>query len=90
MNYETTSRVAEFISVSKSGREVHAALSGIARKYGLTYNPNVSVDGVRGSIDPHGLVVGNEYGLNLTGFVDSYHYNLGLTLLFWSKLSMLN
>ena len=51
-------RVAELITVSNSGREVHSALSGIARKYGLTYNPNVSLDGVRGAIDPHGLVVG--------------------------------
>ena len=50
-------RVAELITVSNSGREVHSALSGIARKYGLTYNPNVSLDGVRGAIDPHGLVV---------------------------------
>ena len=53
-HFEVTFRVAEFITVSKSGREVHSALSGIARKYGLTYNPNVSVDGVRGAIDPHG------------------------------------
>ena len=60
LNLEVTSRIAEFINVSKSGREVHSALSGIARKYGLTYNPNVSVDGVRGAIDPHGLVVGKD------------------------------
>ena len=52
--------ISEFITVSKSGREVHSALGGIARKYGLTYNPNVSLDGVRGAIDPHGLVVGKQ------------------------------
>ena len=46
--------------MSKSGRDVHSALGGIARKYGLTYNPNVSLDGVRGAIDPHGLVVGKQ------------------------------
>ena len=52
--------ISEFITVSKSGQEVHSALGGIARKYGLTYNPNVSLDGVRGAIDPHGLVVGKQ------------------------------
>ena len=52
--------ISEFITVSKSGRDVHSALGGIARKYGLTYNPNVSLDGVRGAIDPHGLVVGKQ------------------------------
>ena len=55
--------ISELITVSKSGREVHSALGGIARKYGLTYNPNVSLDGVRGAIDPHGLVVGKQEDL---------------------------
>ena len=41
-----------------------SALSGIAPKYVLTYNPNVSVDGVGGAINPHGLVVGKD-GMNL-------------------------
>jgi len=70
----------EFITVSKSGREVHSALSGIARKYGLTYNPNVSVDGVRGAIDPHGLVVVTACGTlhNASSVCGTFHQQFGL------------
>jgi hypothetical protein len=70
----------ELISVSKCGREVHSVLSGIVRKYGLTYNPNLCGDGVRGIIDPHGLVLVTACGTlhNAASVCGTFHQQFGL------------
>ncbi len=43
--------------VQNNGVEVCSALHDVVRRYGLACNPNLCRDGVRGTIDPHGLVV---------------------------------
>ncbi len=43
--------------MQNDGKEVCSALHDVVRRYGLTYNPNLCQDGVRGVMDPHGLVV---------------------------------
>ena len=43
--------------IQSSGSEVCRALIDVVSRYGLTFNPNVCGEGVRGVADPHGLVV---------------------------------
>ncbi len=66
--------------MSKSGSEVHSALSGVTRKYGITYNPNLCREGVRGIIDPHGLVIVTACGTlhNAASVCGTFHQQFGL------------
>ncbi len=47
----------QLVQIENNGGEVCSALHDVTRRYGLTYNPNLCQDGVRGVMDPHGLVV---------------------------------
>lgn len=72
---------AEFFHVRENGPEVCSTLSNIVQKYKLTYNPNLCADtGVRGQMDPHGLVRISACGTlhNATTCCGVFHQIFGL------------
>lgn len=71
---------AEFFHVRDNGDEVCTTLGNIVRKYKLTYNPNLCSEGVRGHIDPHGLVVVTACGTlhNTNTCCGIFHQRFGL------------
>lgn len=72
----------QFISVSESAEEVSAALKDIVQKYRLTFNPNMTREGVSGMIDPHGLALvtacGTLHNPSTSRCCGTFHQQFGL------------
>jgi len=48
---------SETICVQENGKQVAEALKHVVDKYRITYNPNMSRDGISGFVDAHGLAL---------------------------------
>ena len=47
----------ESFQVQENATEVCDMLRNVVHRHGLTFNPNLCEEGVRGTLDPHGLVL---------------------------------
>jgi hypothetical protein len=72
----------QFISVRDSAEEVSIALKDIVQRYKVTFNPNLTRDGVSGMIDAHGLALvtacGTLHNPTTSRCCGTFHQQFGL------------
>lgn len=72
----------QFIAVNDSADEVSVALKDIVQRYKVTFNPNLTRDGVSGIIDPHGLALvtacGTLHNPTTSRCCGTFHQQFGL------------
>ena len=70
------------ISVRESAEEVSLALKDIVQRYKVTFNPNLTRDGVSGFIDAHGLALvtacGTMHNPTSSRCCGTFHQQFGL------------
>ena len=72
--------VDETLEVSQDGAQVAQALTQLVRRFSLGFNPNLCSEGVRGVLDPTGLVVVTACGTlhNASTACGTFHQQFGL------------
>eukprot|EP00095_Tigriopus_kingsejongensis_P004791 maker-scaffold77_size404793-snap-gene-3.35 protein:Tk04791 transcript:maker-scaffold77_size404793-snap-gene-3.35-mRNA-1 annotation:"c3orf38 homolog" len=70
----------EVLQVSNDGIGVCRAFLDVSQRFGLTYNPNLCSEGVRGMMDPHGLVIVSVCGTlhRESTCCGTFHHQFGL------------
>ncbi|TRY74422.1 hypothetical protein TCAL_10428 [Tigriopus californicus] len=70
----------EVMHIAQDGSAVCGAILDISARFGLTYNPNLCSEGVRGLMDPHGLVIVSVCGTlhREASCCGTFHHQFGL------------